>query len=152
MSQQINLFNPIFLKQRKYFSLLTMLQALGLIVLGSLFFYGYALYQVEQFKHKGAPTDWVTSSDAIVTSVSTIGVSARAPHPNAAKVLLNFVLSVEGQTVFRDLFRVPVRPGISPLAPRLEQSRLKIHYVPGDMFKKIAQYEKEFREIFWKGR
>ncbi len=52
MSQQINLFNPVFLKQRKYFSLLTMLQALGLIVLGSLLFYGYALYQVEQFKQQ----------------------------------------------------------------------------------------------------
>jgi hypothetical protein len=50
MSQQINLFNPIFLKQKKYFSLVTMLQALGLILLGSLFFYGYALYQVNQLK------------------------------------------------------------------------------------------------------
>jgi hypothetical protein len=48
MSQQINLFNPIFMKQRKYFSLLTMLQALGLIVAGSLVFYGYAVYQVNQ--------------------------------------------------------------------------------------------------------
>lgn len=48
MSQQINLFNPIFLKQRKYFSLLAMLQALGMIVAGSLLFYGYALYQVGQ--------------------------------------------------------------------------------------------------------
>ncbi len=48
MSQQINLFNPIFMKQRKVFSLLTMVQALGLIMLGSLFFYGYALYQVNQ--------------------------------------------------------------------------------------------------------
>ncbi len=52
MSQQINLFNPIFLKQRKYFSLLTMLQALGLIVLGSLFLYGYALYQVKQLEQQ----------------------------------------------------------------------------------------------------
>jgi len=52
MSQQINLFNPIFLKQRKYLSLLTMLQALGLIVLGSLFFYGYALYQVGQLQQQ----------------------------------------------------------------------------------------------------
>ncbi|MBI5626342.1 MAG: fimbrial assembly protein, partial [Nitrosomonadales bacterium] len=52
MSQQINLFNPVFLKQRKYFSLLTMLQALGLIMLGSLVFYGYALYQVGQLKRQ----------------------------------------------------------------------------------------------------
>jgi len=49
MSQQINLFNPIFLKQKKYFSVMTMLQALGLIVLGSMVFYGYAWYQVQQF-------------------------------------------------------------------------------------------------------
>ncbi len=48
MSQQINLFNPVFMKQRKYFSLLTMLQALGMIIVGSLFFYGYAVYQVGQ--------------------------------------------------------------------------------------------------------
>jgi hypothetical protein len=48
MSQQINLFNPVFLKQKKYFSVVTMLQALGLIVLGSVLFYGYAVYQVGQ--------------------------------------------------------------------------------------------------------
>jgi len=52
MSQQINLFNPIFLKQRKYLSLLTIIEALGLIVVGSLFFYGYALYQVSQLKQQ----------------------------------------------------------------------------------------------------
>ena len=48
MSQQINLFNPIFMKQRKYFSLLTMLQALALVVSGSLLFYAYAWHQVGQ--------------------------------------------------------------------------------------------------------
>jgi len=48
MSQQINLFNPIFLKQKKYFSVVTMLQALLLIVLGSMLFYGYAWYQVRE--------------------------------------------------------------------------------------------------------
>ena len=52
MSQQINLFNPIFMKQRKYFSLLTMLQALGLVIAGSLIFYGYAIYQVDQLKRQ----------------------------------------------------------------------------------------------------
>lgn len=46
MSQQINLFNPLFIKQRKHFSLLTMSQSLGIVLLGSLFFYGYAVNQV----------------------------------------------------------------------------------------------------------
>jgi Flp pilus assembly protein TadB len=48
MSQQINLFNPVFLTQKKYFSVVTMLQALGLIVLGSALFFAYAVYQVAQ--------------------------------------------------------------------------------------------------------
>ncbi len=48
MSQQINLFNPIFLKQKKYFSVITMLQALLLIALGSAVFYEFAAYQVKQ--------------------------------------------------------------------------------------------------------
>ena len=56
MSQQINLFNPIFLKQKKYFSVVPMLQALGLIVLGSALFYGYALYQVKQLTKQSDDT------------------------------------------------------------------------------------------------
>jgi Flp pilus assembly protein TadB len=48
MSQQINLFNPVFMTQKKYFSVVTMLQALGLIVLGSGLFFAYAVYQVAQ--------------------------------------------------------------------------------------------------------
>jgi hypothetical protein len=45
MSQQINLFNPLFMRKEKYFSTRTMLQSLGLITLGLLAFYVYALYQ-----------------------------------------------------------------------------------------------------------
>jgi len=48
MSQQINLFNPVFEKQRKYFSLRAMLEALVMISAGALLFYGYAVYQVDQ--------------------------------------------------------------------------------------------------------
>ena len=47
MSQQINLFNPIFLRQRKYFSVTAMLQALALIALGSGVFYFYAAHQIK---------------------------------------------------------------------------------------------------------
>ena len=54
MSQQINLFNPIFMTQKKYFSVVTMLQALGLIVLGSAVFYAYAVYQVAQLSKQAS--------------------------------------------------------------------------------------------------
>jgi hypothetical protein len=45
MAQQINLYNPIFLRKRKHFSAVTMLQALGLLLGGILAFYGYALHE-----------------------------------------------------------------------------------------------------------
>ncbi len=46
MSQQINLFNPIFLKQKKHFSAATMAQALGLILLGCVILSAYVSYRV----------------------------------------------------------------------------------------------------------
>jgi ABC-type Fe3+ transport system substrate-binding protein len=85
-----------------------------------------------------------------VTSINVIGLSAKAPHPNGAKLLINYILFEEGQTVIRGASRVPIRPGVKPTAAKLDQSTLKIHYVPSDMHKNIAQYEKEFRDIFWK--
>jgi hypothetical protein len=45
MSQQINLYNPIFLKQEKHFSARTIVQALGLILAALGAFYAYALVQ-----------------------------------------------------------------------------------------------------------
>ena len=48
MSQQINLYNPLFLKQERYFSARAMAQALGLIALGLAAFYAYALMQTRE--------------------------------------------------------------------------------------------------------
>ena len=42
MSQQINLFNPVFLKQKKVFSAVNMLDALALLLVGVFAFYTYA--------------------------------------------------------------------------------------------------------------
>ena len=42
MTQQINLFNPIFLIQRKIFSAVNMLDALAVLLVGVALFYGYA--------------------------------------------------------------------------------------------------------------
>ncbi len=46
MSQQINLYNPIFLKQKKHFSARTMLQGLGLIMAGVAVVYALQVWQL----------------------------------------------------------------------------------------------------------
>jgi hypothetical protein len=56
MAQQINLFSPLFLKKRKHFSAATMLQALAVILVGIVGFYGYAVYQVRGLQRTAADT------------------------------------------------------------------------------------------------
>jgi len=130
---------------RRGHSLLAQLMAAGEFPMALVF-----PFEIEQLKRRGAPVDWSATSDPIVTSINVVALSAKAPHPNGAKLLINYILSEEGQNIIRDVSRVPVRPGVKPLAPKLDQLTLKIRYVPADMFRKIPEYEKEFREIFWR--
>ena len=46
MSQQINLFNPVFLKQKKVFSSIAMARALGVLIVGALAMVAYGRQQV----------------------------------------------------------------------------------------------------------
>lgn len=54
MSQQINLFNPIFLQQKKIFAARTMALALGLLTFGALAIAATALYSVNQLRREAA--------------------------------------------------------------------------------------------------
>lgn len=56
MTQQINLFNPIFLKQKKIFSAVNMLDALALLLVGVALFYGYASIQTLNLDRQSVET------------------------------------------------------------------------------------------------
>jgi hypothetical protein len=56
VSQQINLFNPIFLKQKNFFSAITMAQGLGLILMGSFLLAVYTDYQLSRLSTEVAAT------------------------------------------------------------------------------------------------
>jgi hypothetical protein len=94
MSQQINLFNPVFMKQRKYFSLLTMLQALGMIIAGSLLFYGYALYQVGQLKQQSEDSTKRYNAE----QMRLVGFATEFSPQQANQLLQNEVQRLEKQT------------------------------------------------------
>jgi Tfp pilus assembly protein PilN len=71
VSQQINLFNPIFLKQEKLFSAVTMAQGLGVIALAVLAFAGYSTYQLTQVANeaKAAAAQLKTTQENLVKMV-----------------------------------------------------------------------------------
>jgi iron(III) transport system substrate-binding protein len=72
--------------------------------------------EVESLKRRGAPVDWVPV-EPVVGRPQGIGVMKNAPHPHAALLFADFVLSPEGQELFSAMGRVPVsRKASSKLA------------------------------------
>lgn len=67
----------------------------------------------EEQVEKGGPVDWVPL-EPVVTQVYPIMLAAKAPHPNAAKLFINFVLSKEAQEMIQDFKRIPSRIDVSP--------------------------------------
>jgi iron(III) transport system substrate-binding protein len=106
--------------------------------------------EVEEAKKSGAPVDWVRELDPIITSPSQIAVSARAPHPRAARRFVDLLLSVEGQTIVRSRGRVPSRTDLPGAGTR--ERPLKVHYVDPGLAREMARSEREFRQTFLKGR
>src|SRR5690606_3972856 len=57
----------------------------------------------------GAPVEWLKVEPAIVTIVGA-GLLKDAPHPNAGKLLIDFITSEEGQTILQKNTYVPALP------------------------------------------
>ena len=93
MSQQINLFNPQFLKQKQYFSVLAMLQALGLILLGSVLFYAYAVYQVQLLSKQSE----VTGRSYVAEQARLAKYAAEFSPENSQKFLDEELNKIESQ-------------------------------------------------------
>lgn len=73
---------------------------------------------VQNLAEKGAPVDWLPLEPAVV-SVNTVMLGAKAAHPNAGKLLVDFSLSGEGQEKLWDFQRIPARIDVEPKPARL---------------------------------
>ena len=67
-------------------------------------------------KIAGDPVDWWIL-EPVVTSMGEIGVNAKAPHPNAAKLLANYLLSGEAQQMRTKWGRIPSRADVESNPP-----------------------------------
>jgi iron(III) transport system substrate-binding protein len=75
-------------------------------------------YMPEAAKRKGAPIDWFVLEPA-VARMSGIGIAGRAPHPNAALLFYEFMLSTEAQQLLLSMDYIPTTRKLpSPLASR----------------------------------
>jgi len=73
---------------------------------------------IQYLAEKGAPVDWVALEPAVI-SVNTVMAGAKAMHPNAARLFIDFTLSKEGQEKLWDFQRIPARSDVEPKPARL---------------------------------
>src|SRR5205814_6021410 len=60
----------------------------------------------ESMKRRGGPIDWVPV-EPVIARPQGIAVTKNAPHPHAALLFADFVLSPEGQELFNAMGRPP---------------------------------------------
>jgi iron(III) transport system substrate-binding protein len=99
----------------------------------------------DSIKAKGGPIDWV-AVEPLVGRPQAIALAKNAPHPNAALLFADFVLSPEGQKLLGDMGRVP--------SSRTQKTLLDQHkYVMVDPIKwtdEAPKWEKVWNELFLK--
>lgn len=102
-------------------------------------------------KMSGAPTDyWLLNP--VVLIFGAVGINVLAPHPNAAKLAENFVLSHEAQVLITRKGRFPTRPEVPTNPPEIGRQLKPMKIVPvvfdGTEHRK---WQKIFNELFGRG-
>src|SRR4051812_27883563 len=105
------------------------------------------MYQanVLSLKKKGAPIDFVPVQP-VVARPQGIGVARDAPHPAAALLFVDFVLSPEGQKLYESMGRVP-----SSMKVRSELNNFPFVMTdPAHVLDESNKWEKQWDELFVK--
>jgi iron(III) transport system substrate-binding protein len=102
---------------------------------------------IEMMKAKGQPVEWVKTTDPILVNLAPVGVAAKAPQPNAAKLLLNYSISREGQEILQKARRASARHDVPPVVPDMDPRKLKLVALDPDI-PTNAEYIKDFRRVF----
>lgn len=100
---------------------------------------------------KGAPVKWLPVNPAIGAMAREVLLKG-GPHPNGAKLLINYLLSPEGQKVIQEAGYIPSNPAVDAKDPSLkpEITGFKVFSPPPadedrDIDKWIAIYKKLFQ-------
>lgn len=106
---------------------------------------GLSAYQanVDSIKKKGGPIDFVPV-EPVVARPQGIGIAANAPHPHAALLFVDFVLSPEGQQMFASMGRIPT-------SLKVKSSMANVKYTLADpvvVLDESTKWEKLWDDLF----
>ena len=98
---------------------------------------------------KGAPIRWIPMAPVMSANVSTTGITAGAPHPNAAKLLLEYLISEEGQAIYRDAQYSPAHPNAPSIDPELRPGKHPVIFLtPREAMDALPLWAKIFKDLF----
>ena len=104
-------------------------------------------HRVGQYQKKGAPMGWI-KDDVIIVTPQAVGISGHGKSPNAAKLVVDYILSLEGQSLLRKLGRVPAHPKVDADPPELTKGRKFFYSDIVDGGTRFNELNAEFREVF----
>jgi iron(III) transport system substrate-binding protein len=99
---------------------------------------------------KGAPVAWL-KVEPIPAPFHSIGLVKNAPHPNAARLLIDFLLSEEGQRAFAAVDYLPAMPSVPARVAELKPKGGGFHATflsPALMSANIDRWVKLKKELF----
>lgn len=107
---------------------------------------GYQLY-----KDRGAPIAFVTPPDGLPATPFATGIVDKAPHPESARLFLDWLMSPRGQTVYQTnpyLYYPSLRSDAAPMPGGMKLTDFKLLF-PQDMATYAAAHPQYVKE--WNG-
>jgi ABC-type Fe3+ transport system substrate-binding protein len=99
---------------------------------------------------QGAPVDWI-AMEPVPALLNVVGLAKESPHPYAAMLFLDYVLSEDGQRVLQQVDYLPSHPNVPAKVPTLkpEQGGFKVNFIsPEDQMKNENEWNQIFRRLF----
>jgi iron(III) transport system substrate-binding protein len=103
------------------------------------------LQNVIEGKRKGSPVEFL-ALDPVISAAGLVGINRLAPHPNAARLFVDFILSREGQELIVKTDRSSVRKDVAGNPLDLIKN---VRIVPSDLSlgKNYVQIRDEYRDL-----
>jgi iron(III) transport system substrate-binding protein len=99
---------------------------------------------------KGAPVDWL-KLEPVPASFDSVALLKDAPHPHAAQLLLEFLLSEDGQKIFAQNEYLPALPSVPAVVAGLRPNDggFRANFMePMEIYRSLPHWQKVTQDLF----
>ena len=101
---------------------------------------------VERLKKDKAPVEWI-ALDPLIGLTFDLALVKNAPHPNAGKLFIDFILSQEGQHAIADADYYSARKDVQSPVMKLVPASLKVIPLPMELAKHYNEHFQTYRKV-----